>query len=678
MKRHNSQPRAPRSHPFSRVSVKLALVVLSAMMALALTAMLVFTSRLENAYHQAGRAQLQAIANTWDDGFRITSLNNPPRLGRRIARLRELNPTIHKINVSWKDPSGRTLLVQDGHSHDVDGIKRDISTPAPVKLEAGSSLSAPIDEGPRKYHEVRAADGAHYAELNQPIRRGGKLVAMLELHYDLAGLDEALAADKRTVLAAAVLSAITLTLLANLLLSRTLLAPLGRLRAAVQRLGAGDRTHRLNWKRRDEIGMLAHDFDRMAGELDAVHGHLEALALTDPLTGLLNHRAFQERLEQELRRAERERYGVAIVALDVDNFKEINDRWGHAAGDEGLRVLSQCFRAHLRPHDVSGRVGGDEFCLAIVRSTAEEAEEVVDRLRENIAELEVGPAGQTITISAGIAEFPRHSLSRETLMHLSDGAMYWAKSSGRDRTCLYSPDNPVALSAEERAAQAAQEGLVNTVHALAKAVDAKDAYTSKHSQRVGRYAATLARALGFDDDQVEVIRTSGVLHDVGKIGISDTILRHAGCLSDEEAAIMRRHSELGRDIIAGAGMPDIAKYVLSLHERYDGGGYPHGLAGEDIPLESRILHVADMLEAMTSSRVYREAMPIDEALCELERVRGTQVDPTVADTLIRLVRDGELEIGDGDEPDDGPEVELDYAALELLTGVPGDAAERVR
>ncbi len=665
----------PSRHPFSRVSIKLALVVLSAMLALAITATLVFTKRLEEAYHKAGRAQLQAIADTWDDGFRITSLNNPPRLGRRIARLRELNPTIHKISVSWKNAKGDTVIVQDGHTHDPDGVKRLISSTDPVTLAPGSAITAPIDEGDRAYHEVHAVDGAHYAEINRSVHRGGKTIAMLELHYDLAGLDAALASDKQTVIAAAILAAITLTLLANLLLTRTLLAPLQRLRSAAQRLGAGDRSHRLNWKRHDEIGMLAHDFDRMAGELDTIHGHLEALALTDPLTGLLNHRAFQERLEQELRRAERERYGIAIVALDVDNFKEINDRWGHAAGDEGLRTLSHCFRAHLRPHDVSGRVGGDEFCLAIIRSSAEKAEEVVDRLRDSIAELEVGPAGQRITISAGIAEFPRHSISREELMHLADGAMYWAKSSGRDRTCIYSSDNPFALSPEERAAQAAREGLVNTVHALAKAVDAKDAYTSMHSQRVGRYAATLARALGFDDDAIEVIRTSGVLHDVGKIGISDTILRRAGCLSEDEAAIMRRHSELGRDIIAGAGMPDIADYVLNLHERYDGGGYPRGIAGEEIPLASRILHVADALEAMTSSRVYRDALPVEEALLEIERVRGTQVDPHLADALVRLVRQGELEIGDSDDVDlDGEEAGIEPAALELLTGIPAAGA----
>jgi diguanylate cyclase (GGDEF)-like protein len=656
---------APHEHtdPFARLSLKLALITLVAMAALALAATLVFTDRLADTYREAGREQLEAIAVTWDDGFRINSLKRPERLQRRIARLQQLNKRIHKIGVSWHDSNGATLLVQDGHSHDPDGVKRDITTSR--VLAGGAGKRAPIDEGGRPYHEVRAADGAHYAEIEHPVRRYGRTVAMLELHYDLAEFDAALAQDKRTVAVAALLSAITLTLIAAALLGRTLLSPLRRLRAATQRLGAGERRYRLNWKRRDEIGLLARDFDRMAAELDAAHDHLEALALTDPLTGLLNHRAFKERLEQELRRAERELYSVAVVALDVDNFKEINDRWGHAAGDEGLRVLARALRSHLRPHDVCGRVGGDEFCLAIVRSTAEEAEQVLDRLGDHIAQLEVGPAGQRLTISAGIAEFPRHSLSREELMHLADGAMYWAKSSGRDRTCIYSVDSGFALSPEDLAAQAARDGLVNTVHALAKAVDAKDGYTSMHSQRVGRYAAAIARKLGFDDEAVEVIRTAGVLHDVGKIGITDAILQKAGALSDEEWLTMRRHSELGRDIIAGAGMPEIADYVLYLHERYDGAGYPHGLAGEDIPLASRILHVADALEAMTSSRVYRDAMTVDEALAELEACRGRQLDPRVTDAVLDLVRNGELEIEEEAEAAEDREP-ADQGALELL------------
>lgn len=420
---------------------------------------------------------------------------------------------------------------------------------------------APIDEGDFRYHEVHATDGAHYAELNYPLRRfrdgRRQLVGALELHYDLKQLDEALAADKQTLTMASALAAVTAALLISLLLSRAVLTPLDRLRAATRRIGGGEVAARLDWKRGDEIGALARDFDRMAAELETAHDHLEELALTDPLTGLLNHRAFQERMRQELRRAEREAYPVSVVALDVDNFKQVNDRWGHAAGDQVLRALATSIRGELRPSDVCGRVGGDEFMLAIARAGFEGTEQIVDRLRERIASMQFGPAGERVTLSVGISEFPRHSLSQEELMHLADGAMYWAKSNGRNRTFVYTSDSDFALSAQEAAARVAREGLVNTVHALAKAVDAKDGYTASHSQRVARYAAELAEAAKLGHECVEKVRTAGVLHDVGKIGISDVLLLQPTALSEEQFTVMRRHSELGRDIIAGAGMDEI-------------------------------------------------------------------------------------------------------------------------
>lgn len=186
---------------------------------------------------------------------------------------------------------------------------------------------------------------------------------------------------------------------------------------------------------------------------------------------------------------------------------------------------------------------------------------------------------------------------------------------------------------------------MNTVHALAKAVDAKDGYTHSHSQRVARYAATLAEQMDLPSSRVEMVRTAGVLHDVGKIGISDNLLLKPGRLTDEQMTEMRRHSELGRDIIAGAGIPEIADLVLYLHERFDGKGYPAGLAGEEIPIESRILHVADTLEAMTSSRVYRKALSVETALAELECYAGIQFDPVACRALIEMVESGLLEVG---------------------------------
>jgi diguanylate cyclase (GGDEF)-like protein len=634
-----------RANPLHSLRLRLCLVVFGAIGALALFMSAQFSSRLTAAYREAGRAQLTGIADAWSNRFTGRGLKMPKRLQDRIHELRMNNETLHKISISWHDEKGETMLVQSGHEHDPDGTKRDVSTAKVLRSTPGSQ-PAPIDAGEYRYHEVHATDGAHYAELNTRLVAKGHEPAALELHYDLAGLDAALARDKRTVAVAAALAALTLALLVNFLIGRTLLAPLDKLRRATQRIGQGETTARLNWGRKDEIGTLAADFDRMAHELHSVHSHLEALALKDPLSGLLNHRAFQERLAQELRRAEREGYSVAVVAIDVDHFKEINDRWGHAAGDEALRQLGKALQGELRPSDICGRVGGDEFMLAIVRSDVDHARSVVERLRETVATSKFGPAGDSLTISAGISEFPRHSLALEELTHLADGAMYWAKSSGRNRSYVYSSESDFAKAAVMTAEQVMEAGLVNTVHALAKAVDAKDGYTHSHSQRVACYAAALARALCLDAYGVEQVRTAGVLHDVGKIGISDVLLLKPSSLTPEEMQTMRRHSELGRDIVAGAGMSEIARFVYHLHERIDGTGYPDGLEGDQIPLESRILHVADALEAMTSSRVYREALSIEEALEEIRRGSGTQFDSTVTEKLMEVVEAGEIGVAD--------------------------------
>jgi diguanylate cyclase (GGDEF)-like protein len=397
-----------------------------------------------------------------------------------------------------------------------------------------------------------------------------------------------------------------------------------------------------------ELRLLNLLADQLAVAIQNARDYREKMeqAIRDPLTGLLNHRAFQERLGSELARARREGYEVALVALDLDHFKPINDRCGHAVGDEALRAFARTISTSLRASDIAGRVGGDEFMVAMHGTSVSEAQDVVSRLRAALAAITVGPTRETLTISAGIAMYPRAAEYQADLMRFADGAMYWSKSRGRDRVSIYSPDSGEALSPEEKAEHAQRSSLVRTVHALARAVDAKDGYTHLHSHRVAFYAATLAVSLGLDPERVEMVRTAGVLHDVGKIGIPDRILLKPGKLTKDEFMEMRRHSELGRDIIAGAGMSEIADWICELHERFDGHGYPFGAAGDDIPLESRILAVADALEAMTCPRVYRPALLIEDALAQLERGAGSQFDPLVAMRAVSLVRSAELQVGE--------------------------------
>jgi diguanylate cyclase (GGDEF)-like protein len=617
---------------------RIAFIALAAIAALAAVLAAQSTQRVSNTYEDASRSELKAIATTWADGFRPSDLDNPAELQTRLEGLKAGNANVHKISISWHDASGRTLIAQAGHVHDPDGTKRDVTTPEP--LVARGSNPAPIDAKEYGYREVHGADGVHYAELNHPLTEPGarRTIAALELHYDLKKRDLALADDRAATAKMAFITAFALCLALVLLLGRIVVRPLDRIRAVANRIGAGEESARLRWSRRDEIGDLARDFDRMADEL------LEALK--DPLTGLLNHRAFQERLEEELRRAERARQPASLIALDVDDFKVINDTLGHAAGDQALRLLADAIRAELRPGDCCGRIGGDEFMILLPGAAPESADRVVARLRARTGKLAVGASEQPLTFSSGIAGYPVHALGKEDLLQLADGAMYWAKSHGKNRSFIYSSSIDFAVSAEDAAERNLRAGLVNTVHALARAVDAKDGYTHSHSQRVAGYAVELGRKLGFDADRLEQLRTAGVLHDVGKIGISDAILLKPASLDEDEFDTMRRHSELGRDIIAGAGMPEIAQWVLHLHERFDGRGYPRGLDGPRIPAESRVLHCADALEAMTSSRVYRSALPLEAALAELEKGAGTQFDPQIVAVLLELVRSGQLQVGE--------------------------------
>jgi diguanylate cyclase (GGDEF)-like protein len=383
----------------------------------------------------------------------------------------------------------------------------------------------------------------------------------------------------------------------------------------------------------------------LAAELEETQRRLENLALRDPLTGVLNHRAFQDGLEVELRRARRESCPVAVVAVDIDDFREVNDTKGHAHGDALLITVAESLASNLRPGDVCGRVGGDEFMLVLSNCDADSAREVLARLRSGIDSRALASQVGVISISAGIAEFPKHSIGRAELMRFADATMQRARAEGPGSTLAHSADAAV-LSADDEASNARRGALFNTVHALARAVDARDGFTHQHSQRVAFYAATLATAMKMGDERVESIRMAGLLHDVGKIGIRDAILLKPGKLTKDEFTVMRRHSELGRAIIAGAGLIELAEWVGYLHERMDGHGYPEGLRGEAIPLESRVLHVADALESMTCPRAYREPMAPEDAVAELERNAGTQFDVEVVRVIARLVREGAIEVGE--------------------------------
>lgn len=365
------------------------------------------------------------------------------------------------------------------------------------------------------------------------------------------------------------------------------------------------------------------------------NGALFSRAVSDPLTGLYNHRRFQEMLGAGLESAERYGEPISLLILDLDDFSRINSTGGHAAGDRALERVAERVEAAVRDRDVVCRIGGDEIGVVLPDADGAEAMAVATRVLSEIRRVSA-PDGRPLTASGGIASFPRHARERDELVRRADGAQYWAKYHGKDQVVLYDPDVVVTLGAEERIRSLQSQAHLNTVRALAAAVDARDPATEHHGRKVAALAVMLAAEAGLDDDKGSLIELAGLLHDVGNIGLPDTILRKPGALTASERVRVEGHPELGERILASTRLGEVLPWVRHHHERWDGTGYPDGLAGEHIPLEARILSIVDAYDAMTSDRPYRSAMSREAALQEIDLNLGTQFDPMLGEIFIRL------------------------------------------
>jgi diguanylate cyclase (GGDEF)-like protein len=343
------------------------------------------------------------------------------------------------------------------------------------------------------------------------------------------------------------------------------------------------------------------------------------LAEHDPLTGLRNRRGLQEHIDAEIARAG----SVAVLVCDIDNFKRVNDALGYVQGDEALRRFAEVLSG---AGGLAVRLGGEEFALVFPGRAEDEAMAIAERLRAAVTAA-FADFPWPLTTSVGIAVSGPGAETASLLLRAATRAVFGAKRLGRDRCVAYHAEALEALlgSLED---DGANEQLAAAM-LLAETLDLRDVSTARHSQTVGRYAEGIARAIGLREERVQRIRAAGVLHDIGKLGVADAVLQKPGALTDDEWADMRRHPELGARILDHANLRDISRWVLAHHERIDGRGYPHGLAGEAIPLEARILAVADAYEAMTADRPYRKALGHDAARGELERCAGSQFDPEV-------------------------------------------------
>ncbi len=345
---------------------------------------------------------------------------------------------------------------------------------------------------------------------------------------------------------------------------------------------------------------------------------LEHAALTDSLTGLRNHRAFEEDLAAALGEAGRTNSPLCLVSLDVDGLKRVNDSLGHQVGDRRLRQVAAALLAATTPSDGAYRIGGDEFALLLRGAGAWTGFSAGERVRG-----ELNAAEADIDVAAGVAEASPLEGKFDLVRH-ADLALINAKRTHR-QVIVYSPELDGSIEGEAVPANQHQVQVLST--ALARAVDAKDAYTRSHSETVSNLCVMIGSELGLEPERIAKLRTAGLLHDVGKIGTPDAILNKPSTLTEGEYEAIKEHPVLGEGILRAADLDEESQWVRSHHERPDGAGYPDGLLGDEIPLESRIIGVADAFEAMISDRPYRAGRSEGEALQELAVFSGTQFDP---------------------------------------------------
>ena len=371
----------------------------------------------------------------------------------------------------------------------------------------------------------------------------------------------------------------------------------------------------------------------------ASRARLADQASRDPLTGLLNHRSFHERLNDEVARARRYDRALSLAVLDVDGFKPVNDAQGHQAGDRLLAAVAAALRDGVRAQDRVARIGGDEFAILLPETAGDEALAAVEHLRTRIAAIDAG--GRPVTASAGVCDL-RHATDGGQLFHLADGALYWSKAHGRNAACLYDPRIVRELSAQERADHLARSQALTGLRGLARAIDAKDPSTKEHSDRVARIAERLALELGWGRERAARLREAALLHDVGKIGVPDAVLLKPGRLTPEEYEVVKGHAGLGAQIVDEILLAEQVDWVRHHHERPDGRGYPDALAGDAIPEGAAILAVADAFDVMSASRPYSTPVPADAAVEEIRRLAGMQFVPAVSAALAALHERGEL------------------------------------
>ena len=365
------------------------------------------------------------------------------------------------------------------------------------------------------------------------------------------------------------------------------------------------------------------------------------MATMDSLTGLNNRRVLQGRLDEEIERSDRYQHPFAVLMIDIDHFKQVNDTFGHAAGDSVLRGLARILKSQIRNVDIAGRYGGEEFVVILPETDRIRGKGVAEQIREGVSRasfLLSDGRESGITVSVGVTCYPECSRTAADLIDKADQALYIAKKEGRDRVRLYSETLKAQLEKDPSLIVTLLTRDLGSIETIVTAVDAKMADSRRHSEEMERYSIRLGRALGLPPEELQMLHQAALLHDIGILSIPDALLNKVGELSSEEWEVIKRHPVVGAEILEQVPLlRPIAPLVRRHQERYDGSGYPDGLKGESIPYMARIMAIADAYSAMTTDRPHRKACEREEALRRISAGAGTQFDPEIVAAFMKVM-----------------------------------------
>ena len=440
--------------------------------------------------------------------------------------------------------------------------------------------------------------------------------------------------DERSViaaLAAATIGVCLTTGVVHLLLHLRL----GRLVRAAEKIAAGDYTVGVSTRGGGLETRLATAINRISASLADSHDR----ATIDRLTGVFNRQALLAELFTEVDRASRYDRPLSVAFVDIDQFKVVNDSYGHAAGDVVLRGVAQLLAANLRASDLLGRYGGEEFMLILTETNVEEGAVLVEKLRSLVERerftVDSNPS-LSVTISIGIVGGVGAQLRMEALVRDADAAMYSAKSLGRNQTYVFAEPNddarvpgaPISAAGRARAVEIGRQARDAATAALTAVIAPLAHYRGRPSGLISSVVVAMARSLQLPEAEVDRIRVAALLHDVGKVAVPKEILDKPAALTSAEWRSVVQHPRIGQVILEqAAALKDAVPIILHHHERFAGHGYPYGLRASEIPLGARIVAVADAYDAMVNDRPYKLAISHDAAIDELRRHSGTQFDP---------------------------------------------------